>query len=343
VLNGKKEEILIGIYVDDCLIAASSEEARRWYMDRLSQRFPVNEKSSGLITVDDPGLVLSMNVRYNKDEGKLQLDQQQSIDLLAKKFKMTDQSKIKSLPLPSEFNLPKLKTAEVSQKEYLSIIGSCLHISQVSRPDIAFAVGVLSRHSATPGKVHMEAALNLVSYLYNTKHFCIQYDKNISNNQVVMYENASKKKSIEERLKASVPVETLNGTDMYCDADYAGDKNTRRSTSGMIIMMNGGPISWSSKLQKLCALSTPEAEIYAMTIYEDNNACIQMGHGLRGSKAAKHYEVRLRFLNEHIRRKTIEFARINTDDQLADMFTKALSGPKFREFRSKILFEGIPK
>jgi hypothetical protein len=368
-LNGKKEEILIGIYVDDCLIAASSEEARRWYMDRLSKRFPVNEKSSGLITVDDPGLVLSMNVRYNKDEGKLQLDQQQSIDLLAKKFKMTDQSKIKSLPLPSEFNLPKLKTAEVSQKEYLSIIGSCLHISQVSRPDIAFAVGVLSRHSATPGKVHMEAALNLVSYLYNTKHFCIQYDKNISNNQVVMYENASKKKSIEERLKASVPVETLNGTDMYCDADYAGDKNTRRSTSGMIIMMNGGPISWSSKLQKLCALSTPEAEIYAvtesvkeaihikllceeceirkldepMTIYEDNNACIQMGHGLRGSKAAKHYEVRLRFLNEHIRRKTIEFARINTDDQLADMFTKALSGPKFREFRSKILFEGIPK
>jgi hypothetical protein len=162
VLNGKKEEILIGIYVDDCLIAASSEEARRWYMDRLSQRFPVNEKSSGLITVDDPGLVLSMNVRYNKDEGKLQLDQQQSIDLLAKKFKMTDQSKIKSLPLPSEFNLPKLKTAEVSQKEYLSIIGSCLHISQVSRPDIAFAVGVLSRHSATPGKVHMEAALNLL-------------------------------------------------------------------------------------------------------------------------------------------------------------------------------------
>jgi hypothetical protein len=120
-LNGKKEEILIGIYVDDCLIAASSEEARRWYMDRLSQRFPVNEKSSGLITVNDPGLVLS-----------------------------------------SEFNLPKLKTAEVSQKEYLSIIGSCLHISQVSRPDIAFAVGVLSRHSATPGKVHMEAALNLL-------------------------------------------------------------------------------------------------------------------------------------------------------------------------------------
>jgi hypothetical protein len=78
---------------------------------------------------------------------------------------------------------------------------------------------------------------------------------------------------------------------MYCDADYAGDKNTRRSTSGMIIMMNGGPISWNSKLQKLCALSTPEAEIYAMTIYEDNNACIQMGHGLRGSKATINLQI----------------------------------------------------
>ena len=369
-LNGKKEEIIVGIYVDDCLIAASSEAARKWYMERLSKRFPVNEKSSGLITVKDPGLVLSMNVRYDIAKGILQIDQRQSIELLAKKFNIIESSKIRSLPLPSNYVLPKLSSPEVNQTEYLSIIGSCLHISQVTRPDIAFAVGVLSRHSATPGKVHMQAALDLVSYLYHTRTLCIQYDKNISNNEVIAYENVSKrKKTIEERLKASIPEPTLNETDMYTDADYAGDKNTRRSTSGMIIMMNGGPISWSSRLQKLCALSTPEAEIYAvtesvkeaihikllceecdirdpdqpMTIYEDNNACIQMGHGLRGSKAAKHYEVRLRFLNEHIRNKTVEFARIDTKNQLADMFTKALPGPAFNNFRDQILVDEILK
>jgi hypothetical protein len=86
--------------------------------------------------------------------------------------------------------------------------------------------------------------------------------------------------------------------------------------------MNNGPISWSSRLQKLCAQSSAESEIYAvtdsakeavhikllcedqfirepgrpLTIYEDNTACIHMGHGLLGSKAAKHVAVRLRFL-----------------------------------------------
>jgi hypothetical protein len=154
-----------------------------------------------------------------------------------------------------------------------------------------------------------------------------------------------------------------NEPNLYIDADFAGDKITRRSTSGMICFMNGGPISWSSRLQKLCAQSTAESEIYAvtdcvkealhikllceecevrepgvpMTIWEDNNACIQMGHGLRGSKAAKHFEVRLRFLNEHCRDKTIEFARIGTKEQLADGLTKALPLATFRLYRDQVL------
>jgi hypothetical protein len=360
-LNGKEEEVIVGIYVDDCLIGSSSEEARTWFMERLGKRFPVNQKSSGLITEEDPGLVLSMNVRYNIEKGVLQFDQRQSIELLAKKFDVIDKTP-RSLPISPDTKLTKLVTAEVSQKEYLSIIGSVLHISQVSRPDIAFAVGVLSRHSATPGEEHMKVALDLVNYLYNTRYLSIQYRRK-QRGELQIFEKCSKHRSIEERLQASVPVEHANEADMYTDADYGGDNNTRRSTSGMIVMMNGGPISWSSRLQKLCALSTAEAEIYAVTdsvkeaihikllceecgirepgrpitIWEDNNACIQMGHGLRGSKAAKHYEVRLRFLNEHVRDKTIEFARINTKDQLADGFTKALPAPAFKEFRSKVL------
>ena len=64
-----------------------------------------------------------------------------------------------------------------------------------------------------------------------------------------------------------------------------------------------------------------------MTIWEDNNACIQMGHELRGSKSAKHFEVRLRFLNEQIHDRAIEFARIDTTNQLADGLTKPLAIP----------------
>lgn len=217
----------------------------------------------------------------------------------------------------------------------------------------------------------MEAAHESVKYLYGTREMFIHYTRDTHGNDPIIYERGSPvettQRTIEERLKTSKPEERPNEPNLYIDADFAGDKITRRSTSGMICFMNGGPVSWSSRLQKLCAQSTAESEIYAvtdcvkeaihlqllceecgvrtivvpMTVWEDNNACIQMGHGLRGSKAAKHFEVRLRFLNEHCRDKTIEFARLGTKEQLADGLTKALLLPAFRLFRDQVLKEKV--
>ena len=127
--------------------------------------------------------------------------------------------------------------------------------------------------------------------------------------------------------------------------------------------MNDGPVAWFSRLQKLCALSTAESEIYAvvdaakealhirllceemgvrpfgkpMRIYEDNTACIHMGHSLRGSNAARHFQLRLRFLHERIVNDEIEFAKVDTKEQLADGFTKALPLPAFIVFRGQLL------
>ena len=367
-LDGHQEEILIGQYVDDLLIASSSERARLWFMKRLEKRFPVNPKSSGLITFDSPGLVLSMQVRYDREKGILQFNQHDAIEALAKKIDVTKKPP-RSLPIHDKTDLPKLDAAEISQTDYLSVVGSCLHIGQVSRPDCAYAIGVLTRHSATPGQVHLDAAHDLVRYLYGTKDLYIQYTRSEQGNEPTIYEKGGEVKqqrTIEERLRASTPEKAPNDPNMYIDADFAGDKVTRRSTSGMICFMNGGPVSWASRLQKLCAQSTAESEIYAvtecakeaihlkllceecgirqggkpMTIWEDNNACIQMGHGLRGSKAAKHFEVRLRFLHEHCRDKTIEFARIATKDQLSDGLTKQLTPILFKAFRDHCLQGG---
>jgi len=368
-LNGKTEEIIIGVYVDDQLIAASSKDAQQWYMERLSKRFPVNSKSSGDISVEEPGLLLSMNVSYDRARGILRFDQKKAIEALAEKLGATKRPR--TLPISPDTELPKLKQAEVDPNEYLSIVGSCLHICQVSRPDSSYAVGVLTRHSATPGIAHRQAAIDLVNYLYHTRDWCIQYTRSENGNEPSIYEKGSevmkqansKGMTIEERLVTSKPTPSENSPDMYVDADYGGDKDTRRSTSGMVVMMNGGPISWQSRLQKLCAQSTAESEIYAvveavkeaihlkllceevgirqlntpMRIWEDNNAAVQMGHGLRSSKAAKHYEVRLRFLHERIVNGDVEFARISTKDQLADGFTKALPGPAFTEFRKGLM------
>jgi hypothetical protein len=264
-LNGRQEEIILGIYVDDVLMASSSEAARLWFMQKLETRFPVNPKSTGVITFDTPGLVLSMHVRYDRERGILEFDQRSAIESLAKRYSVMDLTP-KSRPITSAIDLPKLAAAEVDPNEYLSIVGSCLHISQVSRPDIAYAIGVLSRHSATPGKQHMEAAVNLVSYLYHSQQLFIQYTRSEGGNVPEVFEAEwNPRKSIEERLRAGKPDGASNSPVTYIDADYAGDPSTRRSTSGMIVMMNGGPISWSSRLQKLCAQSSAESEIYAVT------------------------------------------------------------------------------
>ena len=78
-----------------------------------------------------------------------------------------------------------------------------------------------------------------------------------------------------------------------------------------------------------------------MTVWEDNNACIHLGHNLRGIQQAKHYQLRLRFLNEHIWENNIEFSRVNTADQLADGFTKTLHRVAFERFRAALMVDSI--
>jgi len=300
---------------------------------------------------------------------------------------LDDERKAKSLPLSVKDDLPKLDSPAdgVDPTKYLSIVGSCLHLAQVSRPDISYAIGVLSRHSRAPGSAHYQAALDLISYLYSTRFWSIQYTRTSdgSGNNPKVIERSwhpnddatsdpvsdPKSRTIEERLVPSTPDVVPNVPNLYIDANLGGDRVTRKSTSGLIITMNGGPISWSSRLQKLCAQSSAEAEIYAvvdgvkealhirllceesgirtpgipMTVWEDNQACIQMGHNLRGSLSAKHYQLRLRFLNEHIWEKNIEFAKIDTKDQLSDGFTKPLPLPAFRLFRESVMVNLDPR
>jgi hypothetical protein len=369
MLDGRLERIYICCYVDDTVIASSSRKARQWLMSRMEKRFPVNAKSTGLITYETPGLILSMNVRYDLKRGILEFDQKSAIEALAARVGVQS-LKPRTMPITSSVVLPKLPRAEVDQTEYLSLVGAILHICQVSRPDCAYAIGVLSRHSSTPGHVHMEAARSLVSYMYQTRDLRIRYVRSSTANQPFIYEKGGrvpdrpkKPVTIEERLVASTPVPVPNQPDLYADADFGGDPITYRSTSGMVVMFNGGPISWSSRLQKLCAQSTAESEIYAATdsvkeakhiqllceecgirapgipmlIWEDNNACLQLAHNLRGSKAARHFAIRLRFLNEAVHDKSVEFARVDTKLQLADGFTTPLAGPAFFSFRDQLL------
>ena len=123
---------------------------------------------------------------------------------------------------------------------YQSLIGTLMYAMLGTRPDIAFAVGALSKYSSNPGKVHWNEALHVLRYLGGTKDLALVFD-------------GSKGADLSSLILG------------YSDSDWAGDMDTRRSTGGYVFFACGAAISWSSKLQISPALSSTEAEYMACT------------------------------------------------------------------------------
>ena len=151
----------------------------------------------------------------------------------------------------------------------------------------------------------------------------------------------------------------MNRLQTLADSDYAGDE-TRKSTYGTIILMGGGPIAWSSTMVKTIATSTCAAEIHAavvavkdaihikkmlqdLELYSDNRplevaednrtAVAQANSGIKYTRDAKYYEIRLRFLQQKFVDKDVEFKYCPTEHQIAGFFTKPLDAAKFIWFR----------
>ena len=352
-LNGG--QLIVLTYVDDLTIIGTKKQTE-WIMDKLRGRFSLQESETG-----DIEFILSMSVKRDRKLGTLTLNQTHAIEKLAKSIgieveKPSVVTAMKHIPM-TKLEKPE-SNPEVSNWPYLNMVGSLLHISQCTRPDISYAVGALARHSTTLGAEHVKACKRCIQYLYNTRHLCIRYGGVESKlNEPMVYEAGRSPQSKRDFLQA----EELQA---YTDADYAMDVPTRKSTSGGIIYLNGGPITWSSKLQPIVAQSTAEAEIIAathitkeivhlklllselgvrddgaVTVHEDNQACILMGNGMKSSRAAKHYEIRLHFLQESIRSGVIKFKYCETNEMIADAFTKPLEPDKFLKFRSLMLFD----
>ncbi|KXJ77597.1 hypothetical protein RP20_CCG007147 [Aedes albopictus] len=156
----------------------------------------------------------------------------------------------------------------------------------------------------------------------------------------------------------------------FADADWATDTSDRKSVSGFLFQVYGNTVSWSSKKQTSVATSSSEAEYIALsagvaeaiwlsglladlgvkiakpvTIYEDNRGCIGMAQNLE-CKRAKHIDIKHHFIRDHIASGRILVEPIRTDDQLADIFTKALDTGRFEHLRRNIGLhdrEGVKK
>jgi len=215
---------------------------------------------------------------------------------------------------------------------YRRLVGKLIYLT-VTRPDISFAVGIVSRYMHSPRRSHLQAVERILRYLKT------------SPGQGLVYKTSS-----------SAP--TLM---TYSDADYAGSLDDRRSTSGYCTYFGGHLITWRSKKQAVVARSSAEAEYRAMAsvvseltwleslltdlgvrlsspalLLCDSQAAIHIAKNPVFHERTKHIEVDCHFIREKVQMKKIDLKHVPGTEQVADILTKALSSPLFYQCLSKL-------
>jgi hypothetical protein len=226
--------IILLLYVDDMLVAGSNMQDINVLKKKLANSFAMKDLGAAK-------KILGMRITRDRKNRKLTLSQGEYTEKVLERFRMQN-AKLVSTPLASHFKLTKEmcpKTQEeieyMSRVPYSSAVGSLMYAMVCTRPDIAHAVGVVSRYMNNPGKEHWEAVKWILRYLRGTANHALCFGGSET---------------------------VLQG---YVDSDMAGDKDSRRSTTGYVFTIGGTTVSWISKLQKVVALSTTEAEYVAAT------------------------------------------------------------------------------
>lgn len=152
--------------------------------------------------------------------------------------------------------------------------------------------------------------------------------------------------------------------DCYVDADWAGDHLDRKSTTGYVIRLFGNVIYWKSRKQKCVTKASTYAEYVALSeavselkfvkellklfnvtlekpinIFEDNSGAINLAKYGSFTKNSKHIEVHYHYVHESIKENMINVVKVNSDDNIADIFTKSLCKEKFERFRTMLNLE----
>ena len=324
--------IIFGIFVDDIISSYVDEDENEYniYINKLKNKYD-------LLDIGNINHILGMHV--SKQSNSLYIDQKSYITDKLKSFNMLTCT---SSPTPS--SLDKLtKNVDVkmieSENEYRSIVGSLIYASISTRPDITHAVNMVSRHMHAPNHTHMIAAKRILKYLSGTQDLCLKYD--YDDNDI-----KNKKVSIEA----------------YCDADWGGDTDDRKSTTGYCVFINKKLISWHTHKQPTVALSSAEAELMSGTdvvkeimwlrmmltelnyevdqpiiIMIDNQSAIKIAENDVEHTRSKHIDIKYNFIRNEIRDKNIELRWISTRDQIADIFTKSLVKEIFEKLRDQLI------
>jgi hypothetical protein len=329
IYNDKLVRIYLLVYVDDILLVGKDLALIRSIKDKLMAVFEAHDLGTA-------NTYLGINVIRDRESGTITIVQQRMADDVISKFDFTNVKPV-TVPMSNSVKLTKEEGAPLDKLRfpYSQLVGSLMYLSVCTRPDLSYSVGALARYMANPTTVHGQAARTIGKYLKGTSNLGIAYGGISTNNSIKPGTNE---------------IELIG----YCDADYAGDLDTRRSTTGYVFLLNGGAISWQSKLQPTVAVSTAEAEYMAATaavkealwlrklfaslgfttsirIFADNQSAIKLLRNPISSLRSKHIDIVHHFARERVMRGEVSFSYIQTSEQVADILTKALPSARHHQ------------
>ena len=291
------------------------------------------------------------------------MGQRAYLETILRDHKMTD---CKAAPTPIEtqhieVSPPNYEPTTEFRLQYQSAVGSLMYAILGTRPDLAYAVSVVSRYASRPNNSHWQAVKRIFRYIKGT---------------------------LDLELIFKGPLESLAG---YTDADWAEDLDTRRSTSGFLFNLGSGAISWSSKRQLTVALSSCETEYMSQTqaikeavrlkslldqlnpedsidspprhnsqttplpltdtsayalkatiIYCDNQGAVALAKNPKSHARSKHIDIQWHYQRKKVADSSVTLKYVPTSEQIADGLTKPLIKEKFPIFQKALGLEAYP-
>lgn len=313
---------VVSLYVDDLIYTGNDDELMMEFKKSMQSEFAMTDMGKMKFFL---GLEATQ-----KADGIFVCQKKYVIDLL-ERFGMSNSNSAHN-PMVPGCKLGKDEDGKgVNKTLYKQMVGSLMYAT-ATRPDIMYSVSQVSRFMENPKELHFQAVKRIIRYLKGTCEFGLFYQRN-------------------------------GGKDLigYTDSDYANDIEDRKSTSGYVFMMSEAAISWSSKKQPVVSLSTTEAEFIAAAasscqavwirrileavgrnqtsptvIYCDNSSTIKLSKNPVMHGRSKHIDVRFHFLRDLTKNETVELKHCSSQEQVADVMTKALKLEDFVRMRRKL-------
>ncbi|RVW85984.1 Retrovirus-related Pol polyprotein from transposon RE1 [Vitis vinifera] len=320
--NSLGQCIYLVVYVDDIVITGSDQDGIQKLKQHLFTHFQ---------TKDLGKLKYFLGIEIAQSSSGVVLSQRKyALDIL-EETGMLDCKPVDTPMDPNVKLVPGQGEPLGDPGRYRRLVGKLNYLT-ITRPDISFPVSVVSQFLQSPCDSHWDAVIRILRYIKSTP------------GQGVLYENRGHTQVVG-----------------YTDADWAGSPTDRRSTSGYCVFIGGNLISWKSKKQDVVARSSAEAEYRAMALATceliwlrhllqelrfgkdeqmklicDNQAALHIASNPVFHERTKHIEVDCHFIREKIASGCVATSFVNSNDQLADIFTKSLRGPRIKYICNKL-------